>query len=365
MNKSKKSISGPKKAKKKAFTISSKVWIIVGAVLGLALIVGILIDQIYESPLVNIDGKKYYLKDMTYHFYNSEATYNYIDQLYGGSYWDMSYSEGSDMTVRDYAKLETLNNFIFEEILYSEATANGYTLTQEDLDTINKNIDTILNDSGLDEKFFKKNGFTEEYLKHVFTKNTLANRYKQDVIDSLDVNDEEIKAGFNFSDYRQYDVEYLFISTEKTNEEDSTQIPMDEAEKKAALDKITELREKALDAEDWSTLLPEDENELKYRKTYLLPDDTYFPENLRNIMFEMENEEITDVVEAEDGYYVVRMINNNSDETYNRAVEDAIKNEEESAFSEEYLNNILPEYEIKLYNNAINNLRMGRITTVD
>lgn len=364
MNKSKKPIKG-KKAKQKQFTISPKAWMVVGAILGLGLIVGILFDQLYKSPLVTIDDKKYYLEDLTYQFYNTETTYNYINQLYGGSYWDMPYNDSSDMTVRDYAKLETINNVIYEEILYNEAIASGYTLTEEEIDKIDVNVNSTLNDMGLSDKFIEKNGFTPEYLKDVFTKNTLANRFKQDVIDSFDINDKEIKAGFSYNDYRQYDIEYIYISTVKTNEEDYSQVPLDDAEKKAALNKITDLREKAIDTEDWSTLIPEDEKELQYRTSEFLAKDTNFSEDLMNTMLAMENNDITEVVEEEDGYYVIRMINNNSTETYDRTVDEAIKEKEEEAFSEEYMNNILPKHSFELNNKAIGNLRMGRITLVD
>src|SRR5690606_35297338 len=99
------------------------------------------------------------------------------------------------------------------------------------------------------------------------------------VIESLEINDEEIKAGFNYDDYRQYDIEYLYISTEVMNEEDYSSQPMNEEDKKAALDKITTFREKALDAEDWSELIPEEEEKLQYRESNFLPTDTFFAED--------------------------------------------------------------------------------------
>jgi foldase protein PrsA len=365
MNKSKKAIKGSKKANKKQFTVNPIVWIVAGAILGLALIIGIMIDQLYKRPLVTIDGNKYYLEDMTYQFYNAEASYDYINQLYGGTYWDTPYSEGSDMTVRDYAKLETINNFIFEEVLYKEALAKGYTLTQEETDKIKENIDVMLNDTGLSEKFLKKNGFTEDFLKNVFTKNTLASRYKQDVIDSFEINDEEIKAGIVYEDYRQYEIEYLYISTLKRDEEDNSQVSMNKVEKKVALDKITAMREKALDTEDWSSLIPEDEKDLKYRTNSLMATDVTFSDTIMDKILAMENNEISDVIDDEDAYYVIRMKNNNSPKAYDTAVANAIKEKEEAAFSEEYTKNILPKYTIELNNNAVRNLRMGRITLVD
>lgn len=365
MNKSKKAIRSPQKTSKKQFTIRPIFWIVLGTVLGLALIIGILFDQLYKSPLVTIDGKKYYLEDMTYHFYSSESTYDYINQLYGGTYWDMPYSESSDITVRDYAKLETINNVIFEETLYNEAISKGYALTQEEIDSIDENVNSTLNDSGFTDEFIKKNGFTPEYLKNVFEKITLANRYKMDVIDSFDIDDKAIEAGIVYDDYRQYDIEYLYAPTEKANEEGTSQLPLDEAEKKALYDRITDLRDKAINTKEWSTLIPEDEKVLQYSTDDFLSKDTNYSEKLMNIMLAMENSDITEVIEEEDGYYVVRMINNNSSASYDKAVEDAIKKVEEDTFTKEYTDNILPNHPFELNTKAISNLRMGRITLAD
>ena len=89
--------------------------------LGLFLIVAVLFDQLYKRPLVTIDDKNYYLEDLTYYFYNTESTYDYINQLYGGSYWDSCHiTIATDMTVRDYAKLETINNVIYEVIFITK-----------------------------------------------------------------------------------------------------------------------------------------------------------------------------------------------------------------------------------------------------
>ena len=162
--------------------------------------------------------KKYYLEDMTYHFYNAEVSHSYINNCMAASYWDMPYKNSTTMTVRDGVKLETINNFIYEETLYNEAIANGYALTQEEIDKIDESVSSFINDMGNNENF-RKEWLYPEFLKEVF-KDTLASRFKQDVIDSFDIDDEAIKAEINYDEFRQYDIEYLYISTENTNEED-------------------------------------------------------------------------------------------------------------------------------------------------
>ena len=273
----------------------------------------------------------------------------------------MPYDDTSNITVREYAKLEVINSVIYSEILYNEAVANGYTLTEEEIDEINQQIDTTL--EGLTDKVINKNGFTREYLEEVFTKNMLGARYKQDIIDTLDIDDEEIRAGINYDDYRQYDIEYLYISKNVANDEDDAQ-DSSSKKNKLALDRITNIREKALVTEDWSTLLPEDEKDLIYRESNFIPSDNYFSEDLKSTLLSMENGDITDVVEEDDGYYVFGwLIITPLKPT--KTVEDAIKEKEEEAFSKEYNESILPNHTFELNNRAIRNLRMGRITLVD
>lgn len=365
MNKSKKTIKGTQKNNKKHITINPKIWVIIGSVLGVVLIAALLFDQLYKRPLVTIDGKKYYLEDLTYYFYYTESSYDYINQMYGGGYWDSPHYEATNMTVRDYAKLETLNTVIRYEVMYNEAMDKGYTLTDEEIKKIDEDINSLLNDQGLSDKIIKKNGFTEEYLKNVMTKNTLANRYEQDIIDTFDIDEEAIKAEFDYEEYRQYDIEYLNISTVVYDEEKDSNVPVSEDDKKAALDKITSFREKALNTQDWSTLIPEDEEQVRYSESNFLAKDTFFSEDFKNTVMAMDNGEISEVIETDDSYYVVRMVNNNSSERYDSVVEEAIQKKENELLTEEYNNNILPNHTVKLHNNAIRNLRMGRLTLAD
>lgn len=365
MNKSKKVIKGSKKQNKKQFTISPVVWIVIATVVGLSLIIGLLIDQLYKRPLLTIDGKKYYVEDLTYQFYIKESYYESINQMYGGQYWDMYSGDPSGLSVRDYTKLETLNNIIYEEILYNEAIEKGYSLTQEEQEKIDEDISSFLNSQELSKKSIKKNGFTTDYLQGALSKNTLASRYKQDIINGFEIVEEDIKAGISYDEYRQYDMEYLFIPTQITNEEDYSKSPMNEVEKKLVLDKITAYRDKALNTEEWSSLIPEDEEDLIYRTSSFTSKDTYFSEDLKTTMIAMGNGQISEIIEEEDGYYLIRMINNNSSESYDQAVDQAIKAKEEELFSYEFENNIMPIHSYTLHNKAVNKLRMGRITLVD
>jgi foldase protein PrsA len=165
-------------------------------------------------------------------------------------------------------------------------------------------------------------------------------------------------------------MEYLFISTQTTDEE-GNKVTVDDAAKKSAYDKINAKYQEALNAKDWSQLIPEEEKELTYKKDYFLAKDAStsseygLSADLKTKIIAMENDQISDIFEDEKGYYVVRMINNNSSETYDSTIENAIKSAEEEAFQTEFMDNILPKYTYDIKERALRNLRMGSITLVD
>jgi foldase protein PrsA len=362
VNSSKKSIKYPKQEVKQAKKINPKVWIITSTVLIVALIGSLLFDQLYKRSIITINGDKYYLEDLAYYFYGVESSYDYFNQMFGGQYWDMVIDQSTGESIRDIALEEAVDTSLYNEILYREAIAQGYTLTDDEKETIEEDVSSLM-DEQLTEGTIKKAGFTKEYLTDVLGKTTLVERFKQDTIDALNIDDEAIKAEIDFEEFRQYDVEYLFISTEK-DDEDGKSIPMDETEKSAAYEKINSYYTKAKETEDWTTLIPEEEEDVIYKEDDFIKKDTAFSDELENIIMAMDNNTISEILEDESGYYVVRMINNRSTERYDDEVEAAIEEAEEEAFEEAY-EELLKNFDYKINNSALRRLRMGTITLAD
>lgn len=371
MNNSKK-LKVKKKEKKdrlieqKPITKMSKPWIIAFAVLVIFLIASLLFDEFYESTLLTIEGEKYQMSDLSYYFYTVESQYDYYDQMFGGggAYWDMEVDEATGTTIRDQAKLDVLDSAKYNEILFKEATSEDYTLTEEEKSTISTNVDSMLSQqlstTAVSRNNFTKKYFTKKYLTNILSKSTLVARYRQDKIDALAIDDEAIKAGIKYDDYRQYDIEYLYIST-KTTDEDGNTADLTEEEKTAAFDKINGVYEAAKTTEDWSTLIPDDETELTYRESNFVESGNSYSEEFETLMVSMENGAISEIYEEESGYYIVRMINNNSSESYDTAVEQAITSAENEEFNKVY-EDILKKYDVKTNDKAIKKLKMGSLT---
>jgi foldase protein PrsA len=339
----------------------TKIWIITSAILAVVLISGLLFDQLYKSTIITINGDKYHMKDLNYYFYSVESQYAYYDQMFSGQYWDMSYDTTSGTTMRDIAKQEAIDRSLYYEIMYREALAKNYSLTEEEKNTIATNVTNNL--GTMSNAVKKKNGFNEAYLTKIFNKTTLVDRYRKDVVNSLDIDDESIKAGIKYEDYRQYDIEYLVVST-KTTDDNGNTVDLSAEEKAAAKDKISSVYDKALTTADWSTLVPKEDTQLKYQKDNFVKDDGKFDTNFETMMMSMDNNKISAVYEAEDGYYIVRMLNNNSTESYDKAVQDAITNAENEGF-QKYYEGVQENYKYTINNNALNSLTMGKITLAD
>ncbi len=364
MNKSKKTIKARPTQKKTLKTINRKVWLIPTIILSIVLVFAITFDQLYERVLLNIDGTKYHLDDLRYYYYDVESRYDYINQIYGGGYWDMPYDETNNYTVAQVAAQEAISTSVYNEIMYKDAVAAGYTLTSEETEKIKSDVASLMYDQGHSAKMLEENGFTGDYLTNVMGKMTLAKRYRQDLIDTLDIDDAGIKAGISKEKYRQYDIQYLFIST-MTQDDAGKSVAMSEADKTAAYEKIKGVYDKALTTEDWSTLVPEGETQLRYTANNFIPGDTTYDANLKAMMMEMNNGDISNIFEAENGYYIVRMVNNNSDEAYNEAVDQAITDAEDQEFQNYYAENFLSKHDIKINEKAVKALRMGSITLID
>ncbi len=346
----------------KPITKISKPWLIVSAILIVVLIVGLLVDEFYESTLLTVNGEKYKMSDLRYYFYTIEYQYDYYDQMFGGggTYWNMSFDEDGT-TVRDLAKSEAMDSALYTEILYKEATAEGYALTDEEKETVNTNVSNLL--SQLSKATIKKNDFTEAYLTEVLSKSALVERFRQDKIDALDIDDEALKAEIKYEDYRQYDIEYLYVSTTTTDEEGNS-VALSDEEKKTAYDKLNSYYETAKTTEDWSKLLPDEEEEVTYSKTNFIESDTTYSDEFEAMMIAMENGDVSEIYEEEKGYYIVRMVNNNSSESYDNAVEEAITTAENEGFDEVY-KKIQEKYDYSMNDRALKSITMGSLTLAD
>ena len=79
----------------------------------------------------------------------------------------------------------------------------------------------------------------------------------------------------------------------------------------------------------------------------------------------MKNGEVSDVLETKDGYYVIKMVNNNDPEAYNNQCESVVSQEKETQFDATYKNTIKAEYTATAQSYWKGRVNIGYLTTDD
>jgi foldase protein PrsA len=320
-------------------------------------------DKATTSPVVvTVGDKEIQLNEMMYYIYAVETTGASYDaayqSYYGTSYWDMEYSEG--VTMREQTKKYVMDTAVMYEILYEKALAAGYTMTDEEKTEAESNADQIM--TNITEEQLKVTGFTKDVLTKVQEKLIVGEKYYNELAEGYDINEDEIKSGIKAEDYKQYDTEYLFVPTQ-TYDANYQPVVLTDEEKEAALTSIKNALDKVKAGEEFSAIAEADTT-LQNSTVNFVYGDTNAETAYQDAAIKLDNDAVTnDIVETSLGYYIIKMVNNNSTESYDAAVDEAIKAKQQEAFDADY-ENIKKEYTITVNDAEWDKIVMGQTTII-
>lgn len=362
--------------------------IILGAiavVIVIALIVGISLENLKPKLIMTINDDKVYMSDAAYYIYEAEAQGSYMEQFYqayyGSSYWDMT--DNSGVANRDSAKASLETTIEQYEILYKEAAAAGYKINEEDKEKAASDVKSIRENFTFEMKNMA--GMTKKAMTSVLEKKYCADRYKQDIIDGFDIDDQAIRDGVDYDEHKQYDIQYYMISTTSYDEEGNA-VDADEETKALYKAELEELAGRAA-TEDFDSLTPNAIEAAAEAEATAAPDTTASPEattdpdapvynstftadgkfvagdgafttDFEDVVTKMENDTISDVIETDSGYYLVKMMNNNDDEAYEEEVKNQITTEENTQFDSWY-QDLAGSYTITINDEVWNSITIG------
>lgn len=350
---------------------------IISIVIILGICIGVGVQQIKPQVVLKVNDTKLTMDDMMYPIYERESQYLSMDEMYqayfGTSVWEASYM-GTDSTVDSSMtnsvglKQEIVNAETEYQVLYDEAVKADYKLTDDEKKQAVKQAEDALKGLSWLQKFqlaISKNKLTERFEKRI-----LADRYKEDQQTELNkkVDEKEAIKDISKKDLRQYDIQFYYADTNVTNEQ-GNEVTLSSEEKKNLEKQIRDLAKKAEKAKDFTKLLGDDEeeSELTYETAEFTETDgwsEYLSDKYVAQIKKMKNGEISPVfVDETTGYYMfVKMINNNSSESYKAACESAVESEQETLY-QEWLDGIEKGYKIKLYNEIWGDVTIGTVTT--
>lgn len=359
---------------------SSKNKILLG--LGLAAIIilcaGVCYMQLRPRAILKVTGtnasgssvtRTVYMKEAVYNIYLVEAQYNGYEslyqQMYGTTYWEMEDVDEAGRNGASAAKKSVMDSIKQREILCMEAEKLGYTLTDEEKKACADEVKTAI--EGMADGQKKIAGLDEKSLTGVFEKNALAEKYRQVILSESGIDREALKATVKKEDYRQYSLQYYKVSNKTGSGDEQTDVT--DEQKKLNLENMEALKEKAATAEDFSKLLEENDTtgiqgpQSQDLVAKDMDDSSFLTSKLRKKLIKMNNDEISDVIEGEDGYYLIKMVNNDDSEAYDQECESIISAEETKLFNERY-EQIAPGYSTEVQSYWKGRVKLGSYTRV-
>ena len=329
----------------------------------LILCIGVGIQQFKPSTVLKIDGEKITMDDMMYPIYERESKYLPSNEIYesylGTSIWDTGYM-GTDSTVdsnvtnAEGLKQEIINAETEYAVLYNEAVKAKYKLTKDEEKDARSQAKKAV--KGL--SFVKKLqlNISEKKLSKRFEKRILADRYKADQKKMTDatVNEKDAIKNVSKKDLRQYDVQYYSFAKKSTDSSTGTETKLTDKQIKEYTKKLNELAAKAKTAKDYNS---GNFTEKEGWSTYLSD------ANLKKIK-KMKNGEISGVItDSSTGYtMLIKMVNNNSNKSYDSACDEAITSAKQTAYNE-WLAKLEKKHQIKKYDSVWNDVKIGTVTT--
>lgn len=314
-----------------------------------------------DSLVLTVGESKVTLDEMMYYIYAVESEGNYMEamyQQYEQSYWDAEFEEG--VTMREYTKSFLIDTITMYEVLHDKAMKAGYTISDEEKAEAETNADKIL--TNVSEEQLKVTGFTKENLTKVQEKLILGEKYYKTMLEELNLNKDEIKATVNAADYDEYTTEYIFTPL-KSYDEAGAVIDADDATKADLKDKMDKALVQVKAGETFANIATADSG-LQASTLVFLNGDANTEVAYQEAAMKLKNNEYTDsVIETDYGFYIIKMVDNASTTTYDKAVTDAIAAKEQEGFNTAY-EAILVDYNHTVNEEVWGPLVMGTITTV-
>ena len=334
------------------------VLLIVGILLVAVLGGGVCYVNLRPRTVLIVEGKDKDGKSVThkvnypealYDIYQAEAMPN-MYAMYNMSFdWEDTTENGE--TYADMYKSQIMQTMKKREILYMAAQKKGLSLTDEEKKAIQEDVKNAR--KNMTDKQKKMKGLDEATLTTVMEKDKLGEKYKNSVIETLNIDEEALKKTVDKKSYRQYTLQYyMFAKTETDNKGNSK----DKDAKSIAQGKkdMEALQKKAAKAKDFTKNVMTDKDDDKIddnnkaisysTKDLVETDEDFLDKKTLKKVKAMKNGEVSDVLETKDGYYVIKMVNNNDPKAYNNQCESVISQEKESKFDETYKNTIKAEY---------------------
>ncbi len=307
-----------------------------------------------KDVIVTINDTKLTIEDFLYDIYLIETEGNALEEYYqtnlGSSYWDF---ERDGITVREAAKDAIFSRVIMYEILMDQAKKAGIVLTEEEIAANKAAVDSLISSAA--DTSLVDSGLNRELLIDSYNRLSLGDKYYLTISGGFSVDKEAIQSSISREEYREYKTECLYVPSVRSENQELIVLSDDELDK--MLKSIAEAYEKITAGADITKVLAEDVNLTLYTRDFIIGDS--IPEQeYKNAAIALENGEYSEIVSTNYGYYIIHMLDNNSDSRYEKAIKDAVTAEEQAQFKTIY-EELKAQYKIEIDSEKYDSITIG------
>lgn len=280
-----------------------------------------------ENEVFRIGKSSCWLNEAMVYLLNMQNQY---ENVYGRQIWEKSL-EGEpleeklkDIVVARIAQIKTMNLL---------AAEYGVTLNSQELSKVEsaaKKYWESLNES--EKKLMQAD---EALIKNLYTEYALANKVYNEII-------EDINPEISDDEARTITVKTIFIKTFALDG-DNKMVPYTEESKQKAYQRAVEIKDMAKSGEDFDNLIQKYNEE--ERSTYSFGKGE-MEKAFEDTAFNLSTDEISEVVETEHGYYIIRCVS-----TFDRKETDANKEKIVEKRKKEAFNQVYDEFVSSLLRN--------------
>lgn len=306
--------------------------------------------KITETKVVTVNDFNVYLDEMMYYIWQTETEYDsyndYYEENYGVNFWEQDAGDG--LTARDFIKDDVMDNVVQSYILWDQAVAAGITLTKEEQETSKTKAQEIL--TGFTEKQKETIQLSEERLMEILEKEALVDKFFNKTLESYKVDEEQIRTELEEQMEKEYEVDAISIPKDELLEDETN-----------PYDAMNQMLEQAKITEDWSTLVEDSESPFIYETYTITENDTVCPEEIKREVFNQKTGDITSIIETEEEYVIVKIINDNATKSYETSIENAIENQKLTEFNT-YYEELRNKYTIIIEEEVWGTIEIGTLT---
>lgn len=295
------------------------------------------VDKLGDNDVFRINDSVCSLSEAKIYLTNLRNQY---EAVYGCDMWK---TKCGDMSIEDYVKKTVIAELAQIKSMALFAKEYNIELSDDEKNTIEQAANDYY--SGLDSDEIDCMEITQSDVANAYSEYLLANKVYTSLTNetNTEVSDDEA---------RIVNIQQIVIN-KYTLDNAGNKVASTDEEKQEEYNKAQSVLEKAQNGEDFSNLA---ENYSDNEVCELSVGRGNLEESVEKVVFNLESDELSDIIETEDSYYIIKCINSYDIEATDKNKEVIIEQRKAKAFDEEYevfVNGLGSEFNDKLWNSVV------------